>query len=608
MLVSVIVPAYKQEETIQQNIEEILSALGETRWEYELLVVVDGTVDNTFEEASKIIHPNVSVIGYEQNRGKGYAVKYGMTQARGDYVAFIDAGMDISSNSISMILEHMVWYNADIIVGSKRHPASKVSYPFLRKVYSWGYYTFVRILFGLKVTDTQTGLKVYKREVLDAVLPRLLIKEFAFDIELLSVAKKLGFNKIYEAPIELFLGFDQSNFSKSLLLDSGIRKMVIDTLAVFYRLRVLRYYDDSNSYKWLQHDIAQLLAASVPFPMITKPEFSIIIPARTITDYLKENFSYLKKLDYDNFEVILIFDTVVEKPADLDERFRFIDNVGNLGPGEKRNMGAELADGNILVFLDDDAYPERRWLRHASDIFRNSNVYALGAPAMTPKDAGFLERLGGRLLESTLVSYSTVYRHMPLNPRKVDDYPTVNLFVRKDAFMAVGGFITEFWPGEDTKLCLDLVNKFQRPFEYDPRPIVYHHRRNVLVPHLKQISRYGQHRGQFARLFPQTSRLLSYFIPSLFVLGLLTGPVVSSFIPQLWGIYIGILGLYAFLVLQQSIRVVLEEKMLLAGLFMIVGIIATHVIYGANFIVGFIRKPKLKLHAVDLTTGNYLGG
>ena len=174
-----------------------------------------------------------------------------MARASGDYVCFIDAGMDINPNGISMLLEHMEWYGADIIVGSKKHPVSKVNYPAVRRVYSWGYHTLVRLLFGLKLKDTQTGLKVMKREVLEKVLSRLAIKQFAFDIELLAVANHLGFEKIYEAPVYVTIDFSASTFSPFFVFDKHIRNMLTDTAAVFYRLKILKYYDDDSNRKWV---------------------------------------------------------------------------------------------------------------------------------------------------------------------------------------------------------------------------------------------------------------------------------------------------------------------------------------------------------------------
>jgi glycosyltransferase involved in cell wall biosynthesis len=250
-LVSVIIPAYKQEKTIVDDIQRIVDVMSQTRWAFEVIIVVDGFVDDTYENAKKLENFDVRVVGYKTNRGKGYAVRYGMARSLGDLIVFIDSGMDIDPNGISMILEHMQWYDADIIVGSKRHPASKVSYPLIRRLYSWVYSKVVRFLFGLRITDTQSGLKVYKREVLEKVLPRLLVKKFAFDIEILAVSKYLGFERIFEAPIRVEWSKVNTNFTPLILFDKNIRNMIVDTLAVFYRLKILHYYSDKSKRLWI---------------------------------------------------------------------------------------------------------------------------------------------------------------------------------------------------------------------------------------------------------------------------------------------------------------------------------------------------------------------
>ncbi|MBI2600858.1 glycosyltransferase [Candidatus Daviesbacteria bacterium] len=251
-LISVIVPAYKQENTILHDLKKIKSVLDSLRYPNELICVVDGKVDNTFKIAQKFAsqYTNVKTIGYETNKGKGYAVRYGMAESKGDVVGFIDAGMDIDPNGLSMLLEHFEWYNADIIVGSKRHPVSKVAYPWQRKILSFGYQMLVFFLFGLKIRDTQVGMKFFRRDVLEKVLPRLLVKTYAFDIEILGVANYLGFKKIYEAPIEIKLEFRTGSDLTSRKFLRTITAMLIDTLAVFYRLRVLQYYSDKNHRKW----------------------------------------------------------------------------------------------------------------------------------------------------------------------------------------------------------------------------------------------------------------------------------------------------------------------------------------------------------------------
>jgi glycosyltransferase involved in cell wall biosynthesis len=251
--VSVIIPAYKAEKIIKNNLLTVKAVLDTIRYPYEIICVVDGKLDNTEREArnlEKRFPGQIKVLSYLTNLGKGHAVRYGMANATGDIIGFTDAGIDLNANGLSLLLEHFEWYNADIIVGSKRHPASKVFYPWQRRILSFGYQQLVKLLFGLNIKDTQVGMKFFRRQVLEKVLPRVLVKEFAFDIELLSVAHFLGFTRIYEAPIELDMEFGSSSIvSKGFW--KTVWKMAWDTSAVFYRLRILHYYDTANKKNWI---------------------------------------------------------------------------------------------------------------------------------------------------------------------------------------------------------------------------------------------------------------------------------------------------------------------------------------------------------------------
>ena len=246
-LLSVIVPTYLQEKTIVKDIQNIQQSLDTLGLRYEIIVVIDGMVDNTYKQVEKLKSKHVKILGYKANQGKGHAVRYGMLQARGDVIGFIDAGMDINPNGFSMLLQHMRWYNADIIVGSKMHPVSKVNYPLRRKILSRGYRLITKILFGFSVRDTQVGLKFFRKNVVKDVLPRLLVKTYAFDVELLAVAYMLGYTRIYEAPVEI-------NFQKNKSTIKSVWKTVFlmlwDTAAVFNRLKILHYYDDKNKDNW----------------------------------------------------------------------------------------------------------------------------------------------------------------------------------------------------------------------------------------------------------------------------------------------------------------------------------------------------------------------
>jgi glycosyltransferase involved in cell wall biosynthesis len=260
-LLSLIIPVYRQERTVRRQLQNILGELELLPTPYELIVVVDGMDDRSLTEASKVKSARLIVTGYQTNHGKGYAVRFGMAKSHGDVIGFLDAGGDVSELGLSMMLEHFKWYNADIIVGSKRHPVSKIQYPFARKVLSWGYQQLTHLLFGLNVRDTQAGMKLYRRNVLEDVLPRLVVKEFAFDIEILAVAYHLGYTRIYEAPIEL--DFSGVSSITSLSVWKIIWNMLWDTSAVFYRLRILHYYDNLNKHKW-QFDKELNFNISVP--------------------------------------------------------------------------------------------------------------------------------------------------------------------------------------------------------------------------------------------------------------------------------------------------------------------------------------------------------
>lgn len=251
-LISIIVPAYRKEKTIKQDLAGIKQITDKLRYQSEIICVIDGMTDKTFENAQEYAksNKNVRVVGYETNKGKGYAVRFGMANSKGDIIAFIDSGMDLNPDGLLMMLEHFEWYKGDIIVGSKRHPASKVHYPWQRKILSFIYQMLVRILFGLKIKDTQVGMKMYKRDLLEKVLPRLLVKQFAFDIEILAVANSLGFKRIYESPVEIKLDFGGDSVITSSKFFRTVLLMLMDTLAIFYRLRILRYYSDKNQRKW----------------------------------------------------------------------------------------------------------------------------------------------------------------------------------------------------------------------------------------------------------------------------------------------------------------------------------------------------------------------
>ncbi len=240
--VSVIMPAYNEGSMIFASIQETAKVLKAAKCDFEIIIADDGSLDETYQEVKRAQAEisNIVLARVGRNVGKGHAIKHGFDFAHGDIVVFLDADLDLHPQQITSLFDALVENNADVVIGSKRHPQSQLDYPWYRKVMSNVYYYLVRLLFGLPVRDTQTGIKMFRREVLEQVLPKLLVKKYAFDLELLVNAHHLKF-KIVEAPISLNFQGKYGHINARV-----IYKTFMDTLAVFYRLRILRYYDKNE--------------------------------------------------------------------------------------------------------------------------------------------------------------------------------------------------------------------------------------------------------------------------------------------------------------------------------------------------------------------------
>lgn len=240
--ISVIMPAFNESEHIVKNLKEVVDTFSTFGYSFEVIVVDDGSHDNTYLHAARVLleHPeNVRIVRYDENQGKGNALIAGTSYAHGEYVVFLDADMDLHPSQLPLFFEILEIQQADAVIGSKRHTLSRVNYPLIRQLYSIGYYAMVRLLFGLPLKDTQTGLKVFKRKVLLDVFPRVLAKRFAFDIEVLANAHRLGY-KIADAPVTLHF---QRCYNRISLRHVWL--IFLDTLAIFYRMKLRRYYDRS---------------------------------------------------------------------------------------------------------------------------------------------------------------------------------------------------------------------------------------------------------------------------------------------------------------------------------------------------------------------------
>jgi len=224
-------------------------------------------------------------------------------------------------------------------------------------------------------------------------------------------------------------------------------------------------------------------------------------------------------------------------------------------------------------------------------VFKDQNVAAIGGPALTPESDSFFQKVSGAVFLSRLTG-GNPERYLSIGATKlVDDWPSVNFIIRTEVFRQIGGFDSPYWPGEDTHLCLKIVNSGWKIL-YKPDLVVWHHRRTGLLRHMRQVGAYGLHRGYFARHMPETSRKLKYFLPSIvtiefFALTLL--PIVPIVIDRIIQ-----LGLFFYMmILFGGFVDIMRKTNLVTALFSIPFVVSTHLSYGFNFIKGILRRREL---------------
>lgn len=237
---SLIMPAYNEGERIFENLQAAVAQVAPLAEQVEVIAVNDGSSDDTWQEICRAAQHDkrISPLNCTKNEGKGNALRLGTNKAEGDYIAFCDSDLDLEPAQLDRFIEIMQQEKADAVIGSKMHPDSHVDYPWIRRVYSYGYYFLLKILFRLNTKDTQTGLKLFKAQTIQPVMRQVLVKRYAFDIEVLALIHDHQ-GKIASAPIDLVfqrIGGGRINWR-------DIFGMIWDTLAVFYRLKILHYYD-----------------------------------------------------------------------------------------------------------------------------------------------------------------------------------------------------------------------------------------------------------------------------------------------------------------------------------------------------------------------------
>ncbi len=190
---SVVIPAYNEAIRLGKNIGSVLSYLETNFPNHELIVVNDGSTDDTAEIIKN--YKNIKLISYDKNMGKGYAIRAGVKETKGQIVLFMDADLSTPLEEIPHILEFIK--NYDIVIGSR----GKSDAPFYRQIASSIFDQVKHLMVGLRdLHDTQCGFKVFRGEVARKLFAMGIINRFMFDVEILYLAEKLGYT-IGEMPV-----------------------------------------------------------------------------------------------------------------------------------------------------------------------------------------------------------------------------------------------------------------------------------------------------------------------------------------------------------------------------------------------------------------------
>jgi cellulose synthase/poly-beta-1,6-N-acetylglucosamine synthase-like glycosyltransferase len=306
------------------------------------------------------------------------------------------------------------------------------------------------------------------------------------------------------------------------------------------------------------------------------PFVTIFVPCRVIDNPTRECVARCHELEYPKFEILVLPD------QDGEVEGAIVVATGPVSPGRKRNLGASIARGEVFAYIDSDAFPKRDWITNAVVHLRKVGVGAVGGPAVTPSsDSGFAQAQGAMLSSSRVGGLYSRYKESAT--RESDDIHSVNFVAWRRVIAAVGGWNELYWPGEDTLICLQIKKADYRQLMASD-VIVYHHRRSTWTSYLKQIRNFGLHRGYFAKRFPETSRRLSYFLPSIWCVSVATLLFLSIVFSFLWWVVLAALATYFITIGAIALNNIKNR------LTIFVGLPLTHLVYGTSFLQGLMSR------------------
>jgi glycosyltransferase involved in cell wall biosynthesis len=529
---------FNQAAAIVANLEVIRERLNEELdGDFEIVAVSDGSIDAT--EAELLAHAPAGafrVFHYDRNLGKGYAIKLGALEARGEWIGFVDADLDLDPRDLGTYVKHAQEEGLDFAIGSKRHPDSVVEYPPVRVAASWLFQQLVRLLFRLNVRDTQVGLKVFRREIAEQVLPFLLVKRFAFDIELLAVSRAFGFDRIGEMPVSL-----DYKFTGSGVRSRAVLRALIDTAAIFYRLRILRYYQRRRSlagaYGWSR-------------PSRGKARVSVLAgPNAAFRDVEGGELDMARLTEFSTSSL---------------------------------QAAARDAQGDVLAILEPGARAAGNWLSATVPFLARGEIVAVACAKIAPLDISPLERAAAAVDESRIGAGLGYFRYTPGNVRFVRDFATHSMIIRRAAFL-------ELNPELDLNDVIAALAASGGRVLYTPETVIVVTPPRLFSPHLRVVADRGRNsvRGLRRGTFSWVHATLMFLAATLF--GVST--ILALALGGAWtDLLVTLLVLYAVAVGVAAAAAGLRHQSIIVGLLTALAIPCTHGVWALGFVRGVFDR------------------
>ena len=572
---SVVVPAFNEGERIARTLKETSSCLKAYFNSFEIIIVDDGSRDNTASVAQSAIKSlrlgaSARVLSYPVNQGKGWALRQGTLAARGECIAFFDADLDIAPQHIVDYYRVLQSDGMDAVIASKRHPESQLTYARSRVIISNIYYWFNRIVFRLHIKDTQTGMKVFRREVLLSVLPRLLGKRFAFDLELLVNIRRLG-GKISSQPVTI-TGHETFGRIRSIALWHAF----VDTLAIFYRVYVLRYYNWRVLPK-LPEAGAQEDARSL----------AICIFSSGYGRKLEDIFTHLRDVCGCTNPII-----VFAPRADFTLRDAKITAYAGMSKGEALLAAARKISCEAIVCLDERSRPNPLWLSCLASYMALPALDAVTGPLGEAPRQSLASRLSMRAAQHFLMTYFQFGQYNQIRQRWRKRAEFVNLCVRTKVLRDETETYTALAKRDRPyQLYCDRLYSRERAILYSPDCILPYNIPPLGIAAGRELYRAARRRGHRQLVIPEHFVRLRDYTSAVFLIVFAIGCVFSLFSEIFWQYWRWALIGWAVLAWLGSGHLLKIHKALLVSL----GVLSGNILCGLGFIRGLFTSKCTRL-------------